>query len=353
MIRILSPSLALLGEVDIYDSIIFELKYHEYGTFTIETLLDAQDADKLTIGNLIIVDKDLKKSGIIRARRIQDDGGADKLIVEGDTLGGLMWQRITIPPNGQAFDTQTAEAETLIKHYVQRNAKDLPNMDIPELNVIPSTDKGEVLTWSSRYENLSEELSKISLVSGLGWNILPNFITKKLDFDIYEGKDLTTGQSENERVIFAIEYDNLLNLEVTESVNDYVSEVYVGGAGDGELRTIEVVGDGATGINKHVAFRGAGDDDDLTLIGELELKDKAKVSHFEGEAIDTNLAKYGVNWNLGDIVTVKAKKLGVMVDRRIVEIQEVYQADGHKIIPGFGGSLAGLAEKIKNRITVR
>ena len=49
--------------------------------------------------------------------------------------------------------------------------------------------------------------------------------------------------------------------------------------------------------------------------------------------------RYQINYDLGDVVTVKKKAWGITEDLRITEIQEIYEYGGRRIVPTFGNAL--------------
>lgn len=119
-IRILSPTLDLLGEIDNYLSFSFCRNYHSPGEFQLATNRKVQNADKLDINALVMLGADSRKVGIIRHKEIKaEENGAEVLTVKGYELGSILKQRITIPPDGQAQDIIESDAETVMKHYTE------------------------------------------------------------------------------------------------------------------------------------------------------------------------------------------------------------------------------------------
>lgn len=57
--------------------------------------------------------------------------------------------------------------------------------------------------------------------------------------------------------------------------------------------------------------------------------------------------KYQTDFDLGDIVTCKINKLGLKLDSRIMEIEEVYEETGLEVFIVFGDELPTLSKKIK------
>src|SRR5690606_20128340 len=110
-IRILSPMLDLQGEIDNYLSLSFCRSYHFPGEFQLVTNRKVQNAEQLDINNLIMLGADPLKTGIVRHKEIRaDERGVEMLTIKGYELGAIFHQRITVPPVGQAYDIQEANA---------------------------------------------------------------------------------------------------------------------------------------------------------------------------------------------------------------------------------------------------
>ena len=56
--------------------------------------------------------------------------------------------------------------------------------------------------------------------------------------------------------------------------------------------------------------------------------------------------QYLQDWDLGDLVTVISDPLNTVVDERILEVEEVYDASGAQITPTVGEPEKTLQEKI-------
>ena len=78
-------------------------------------------------------------------------------------MESFLYQRLVVPPVGISYDKITADAETVIKHYVSGNMISAPDAqrDIPLFRVQPNQNRGVTVNWSSRYKNLGEEIEKI------------------------------------------------------------------------------------------------------------------------------------------------------------------------------------------------
>jgi hypothetical protein len=350
-IRILSPTLDLQGEVDNYLSFSFVRRYHSPGEFQLVTNRKVQNADKLNINQMVMLGGDKYKTGIIKYKEIKtNDKGEEILTVKGYTLGAITRQRITIPPDGLAYDIQEADGETAMKHYVQRNCLDIPGMEFPNLVIAPNKNRGESIRWQSRYKNLEEELEQISRLSNLGWHIYLDFDLKVLIFDIYKGRNFSASQQINPPVIFSPRFENVKSQEYTDSLIGFANYAIVAGQGEGVDRTVVMTGSDATGIDKHVIFVDARDIEnsvDLIQRGEVKLSEHQRTISFQSEILSSGPFQYQKDWDVGDIVTVQNKDWNITMDTRITEVEEIYEAGGFKLNVTFGESIPTLTQKLK------
>lgn len=350
-IRILSPALDLLGEVDNYLSLSFSRCYHYPGEFQLVLNRKVQNAGRLDINNLIVLGADKHKTGIIRHKEIKaNERGEEMLTIKGYALGTILRQRITIPPVGESHDIQEGNAETVMKSYVERNCLDISGMEFPFLMIADDQQRGEIIKWQSRYKNLCDELEQISMLTGLGWGIYPDFNSRKWIFDIYNGRDFTAGQQLNPPVIFSPEFDNIKNQEFIDSLIGYGTYAIVAGQDEGAEREVVMLGSDATGLDRHVIFvdaRDVQDVDDLPARVEAKLAEHQRVVSFQAEVLTQGPFKYQQDWDVGDVVTVQNKDWNLTMDTRVTEVTEIYEPGGFKLNVVFGNSLPTLSQKLK------
>lgn len=305
-------------------------------------------ANELLRGRIIVVGSALHKAFIIRGREIAlDESGKQsenwKITARG--LKSVLDQRITLPPIGQAQDEQNTDAESAMKHYVNVNAITTDSARIlPNLVLAPNLNRGATIQWQSRYKNLAEELTEISELTGVGWTVALDYTNKRWVFDVSTGRNLTATQSVNPPVIFAPQFDSLKTLEYTNSDLIYRSFAYVAGQGEGVERRIITTGLGE-GLSRHELFVDARDIDEtrtvddvetpipvaeieatLTERGQQKLAEYSREEYLSAQILTQSPFKYEVDYDLGDIVTVKNDDWGIGMDARITEITEVYEA---------------------------
>lgn len=352
MIKIIDNSFNFLGEIDDYESLIFTRSYSGIGSFEMRINANKNHTDKLQNENIIFLTD--KKAGVILHREI-DTANQETLIVKGLTLKAYIGRRITIPPAGLAYDYKNDQAESIIKHYVTANC--VTPTDIQRIfnDLIVAADqiRGGQIIYQTRLKNLAEEIEAIANISGLGWDVTLDLVNKKFVFDVYEGRDLTAGQTLLPPAIFSIDYDNISSQKLIDSKINYRNIGYVGGQGEGADRTIAVVGDVAADLARLETFIDARDISDGTDLGERglqKLKEFAEVLAFDNDILAKSNLIYEQDFDLGDIVTAVNKKWNVTLNSRITEITEVYEPDGFKVSAVFGNDVPTLIQKIKKEI---
>jgi len=305
-------------------------------------------ADALLRGRIIVVGSALNKAFIIRSREIAlDEGGKQsenwKIVARG--LKSVVNQRITLPPVGEAQDAQNTVAETAMKHYVDVNAVTTDTARIiPNLTIAPNLARGTSIQWQSRYKNLADELTEISELTGVGWSVALDYVNQTWVFDVAEGRDLTATQAVNPPVIFAPQFDSLKTLEYATSDLNYRSVAYVAGQGEGAARRVLTTG-GGVGLARYELFVDARDiaevetvneveqpiplaeiEASLTARGQQQLAEFSNESYLSAQILTRSPFVYEVDYDLGDIVTVKNDDWGIGMDAVITEITEIYEA---------------------------
>ncbi|MBT2661953.1 hypothetical protein [Bacillus sp. ISL-45] len=349
-LKIITPAFEFLGEIDDYESLIFTRKWSKPHDLQIVIDSRKQHTEHLVKGNIIFLTPE-KAAYILHVEK--DAAGA--LQIRGLSLKGWLSKRITVPPAGIAYDRLNADAETIMKTYVDRNAVNPadPNRIIPDLEIAPNQNRGASFVFQTRFKNLDEELEKISLSSGLGWDIRIDLDRRKFVFDVYEGRDLSAEQSPNPPVFFSIDFDNVESQTFVDSELGHKNAAFVGGQGEGVEREIVQIGNDLSGLERNEVFidaRDIEDGSDLPSRGEQKLAEFMPVQSFETKVLPYSTFIYEEDWDLGDIVTTQNKEWGITANLRVTEVTETYEPGGFRLDVVFGKSLPTLVEKIKQEI---
>lgn len=207
-IRILTPQLDLLAEIDNHESLLFTRRWHEVGEFELRINRHKKHTELLQRGNLIMLDASRNKVGIIRHREIAlDEGGkaSETWLVKGIALKGVVAQRVVVPPANDSHDRASGAAETVMKHYVNNHIVNPTNVKrkIDMLTLASDQHRGSNISWEARFKNLAEELTEISKVSGLGWDVILD-IQQKNGYSMYLKGGISRSIRQRIRLLFLV-----------------------------------------------------------------------------------------------------------------------------------------------------
>lgn len=389
-IRIIDTSGALLTEVDTYTSLYFKRSWQGVGDFQFVLPADAQGLGDIGLGHYIMLDNDGHRAGIIRSLEYTEDNRGPVLSVKGVTLNGLTAQRITVPkmkdvnanpdsgepeetdPNG-GYDNVpelTKEnpnpipvpAETILKTYASRHLAqpEDPTRRIP-MTVDADFGRGMKTVWMSRYERLDTVLQKAAEYCDMGWEI---YLDKDggLHFDVIPGSDHSVSQEENSPVLFSLDFESIKSLNHLQDLSGYLNLGYAAGMGEGYDRTVLKVTNEQTeptAFTRFETFLDCGDlaitvsDTAMSLVdeGKHQLKEFEKQESLSAVVAPESSFVYGVDWALGDLVTIQSRIGGVSLDARIAEITERYESTQMGIDVTFGTAplhLGRVIQSLKN-----
>jgi len=347
-----------LGLVEGFFSLRWVRRYSKCGEFELHCGLTPSTFNLLQRGNIIWKNDDAE-AGYIEYRNITVNAQKEEvLVVSGKFMTGYLGRRIV-----WGTERMYGTAEEVMRTLVNNHAINPSDADrvIPLLELGGLKGYNQEIKKQTSYSNLLETIENTALASGLGFRIIPDLTDKKLIFDIYEGLDRTAGQVENAPAIFAKEFENVLEQEYTDSLNNYRNVALVGGVGEGPERKLVTVGSGE-GLERFEIFvdrRDLSNEDEngdpisdaeylplLEQVGQEVLAENTEIQTFDSKInLRSNLV-YKQDFDLGDIVTCTSKKWGVTVDTRITEIEEIYE-HGFDVNVTFGNSIPTLIDKIK------
>lgn len=176
----------------------------------------------------------------------------------------------------------------------------------------------------------------------LGFRLIRQGDLSKLWFDIYPGSDRTTKQTVLPPVVFTPELDNLENVTELTTVVGAKNVAYVYSPAGFQMVYANDVDPEIDGFDRHVLTVEASDitsdnpDVASALIqrGKEELAKNRAVQALDGEISPRNQYKYGIHYNLGDLVEQRNID-GVTNDMRVSEYIFVSDKEGDRSYPTF------------------
>lgn len=364
-----SSEMELQGIVEKIASLIWTRRYWSCGEFKLLVPFTEEHSRMLVKNNIIMKRGDDEAAQIRYVSITKNSQGLEEIEVQGKFLITWIGKRII---KKQIITNDTTQ--NILYRIVRENVTNPADTarKIPDVSIATDdedTESGVIDYTSEQYTNAQLAAETAAKAAKLGIRMRTDARTGAHVFSIYEGRDLTAGNTAgNAPCIFSQEFDNIVEQEYTNSVENLKTTAFVGGEEkEGVARKVAEVGGSAAGLAREEVFINATDivqeyeDDDgeqvtltdaeylalLSARGAEELEQYAETLSF-GSKINTfaNLI-YRTDYDLGDRVTCVNKRWGIRIDVRITEIAETYQNNVEEIDITFGESLPALLTQIR------
>ena len=364
-----SSEMELQGIVEKIASLIWTRRYWSCGEFKLLVPFTEEHSRMLVKNNIIMKRGDDEAAQIRYVSITKNSQGLEEIEVQGKFLIAWIGKRII---KKQIITNDTTQ--NILYRIVRENVTNPADTarKIPDVSIATDdedTESGVIDYTSEQYTNAQLAAETAAKAAKLGIRMRTDARTGAHVFSVYEGRDLTAGNTAgNAPCIFSQEFDNIVEQEYTNSVENLKTTAFVGGEEkEGVARKVAEVGGSAAGLAREEVFINATDivqeyeDDDGTQVsltdaeylallsarGAEELEQYAETLSF-GSKINTfaNLI-YRTDYDLGDRVTCVNKRWGIRIDVRITEIAETYQNNVEEIDIAFGESLPALLTQIR------
>jgi hypothetical protein len=347
-VEVRDSSLARVGQILSADLIGLELalRYNKLGAWKITLRSDHPLVDSLRAPGAGLIVTGL--TGVLisgptvsatNSKTSEDPTGTWDVIGTDDAL--LLGERLAYPVpttadlslQTLAYDTRTGAAETIAKAYVNANVG--PSAPVARRNTAVTIDadlgRGTSLTVNARFDTLGELVESILTPSTLGFNITQSGAS--LVFTVYAPVDRSS--------LIRMDVDNL---RLSKSEYTYSSpsatRVIVAGSGQGAARVLlerssaaSIAAESSWGrrIEVFKDARSTSATGELQASGDEILTDRGftiegiKVSPSD----DLASMRYGVDWGLGDKVTVVVGS--AQIAKIVTEVGIIVTEDGVKV----------------------
>ena len=330
-IRVYNPQLQLQGLVDTFSSLIWIRRYQTPGEFELHVPYSERYRELLTPENIVQRSdgSESTEAGVIE----HFDMTGSEIVVKGRFLESYL-------------DRRLIKATT----YYSGNVEDSMRSIISNMVAIPllelGTDRGleEELTFQATYKSVLSILEKVCLSTTYGFRIRPDFVARKLYFEVLAGNDLSGASGP--LVVFSELYDNLLNesysydstqLKTMAYVNQKIGDnvvAYSTGSGTGlDLREVAVGSNVDTSGRSTAQIKAS-----MEAYGDEQLATKAICESFTFNTVDTPFV-YRTDSDIGDIVQIRYSAWGINQSLRVNEAEEDYENGGRKVILTCGSPL--------------
>jgi hypothetical protein len=321
-VEVRNASLQKVGQLSAKDLVgaTFVVRYNNVGSWSVRLSPTELLADVLRSpgsGLILTGPTGVIISGPTRTAKLEQttENNLGVWVIEGTDDAVVLSERLAYPDpsqsdvslQGQAFDTRTGAAETVIKGYVEDNISGVAGTDraIPNLLVEPDEGRGQSVTGRARFVSLQELAYPLAQTGAIGYQVIQD--GSGIEFKVYEPRDLTA----------SIRMD-LDNGKLTRTEYSYVSpqatRAIVGGSGEAvdrvfyegtSLESIKAETVWGRRIEIFLDDRGTETANGLDQKAQELLVDNGKtIVNFAVTPSDDVNMKYGYDWGLGDLVTV-------------------------------------------------
>ncbi|WP_049041121.1 siphovirus ReqiPepy6 Gp37-like family protein [Clostridium sporogenes] len=376
-IYIFDKDLKLKGVLDSFISLRWVKRYSKSGDFQLNCVLNEDSIKLLQRGNIIFKKGD-NEAGYIETRQLSINSSGNELLeIKGKFLTNYLNRRISW--GRICFD---GSCKNLIEKLINENVinpsnikRKIPNIILGNININNS------IQYNNSFGNILEQLEKVADTNNFGFRNILDIKNRKIIFEIYKGVDRTINNGTVAPCIFSREFENILQQQYIDSINNYKNTCLIAGAGEGSDRKITSIEEGE-GLDRYEFYVDARDLQDkeqkefkskdaegnetiemkdveipwerykplLIQRGKEKLSECKEVQSFDAKINIQGNNVYKKDFNLGDIITVRDKKWRLTLNRRITEIEEIYESKGVTINVILGNSIPSIIDKIKQQV---
>lgn len=381
-VRVFDKELNALGVIDEMASLIWTIRYFSVGEVKILAPFTENNRILLSVGNILVkhddyidyVDEDentwRRGAEITFVRYAKDEKGQEQIEAHGQILSSWLNLRVINPQlalNGTCQQVVT----TLIQKNIGSDAP--AARKFPQFEMLPQEDLGGTAFDYSNEElkALGDEVRDVCQQGKIGYDILICEKLKTYGFYLYEGKNLTSGNTDgNAPCIFSRDFDNVNEQEYEDDIGSLKNYAFVRGAADSNNHQEVVSVDessGATGLElmevlidasdiQRSATNSQGEQVDIPVAtyrrmlasrGDAELAKLIESFTFNSSINIMSNLRYKEDFDLGDRVTCIEKRWNITINSRITEITQTFESGKTLIEATFGESAPTLLDKIK------
>lgn len=317
-----------------YDNLQWNRRYYTFGQFVMELPLSVYDPSWRYIGT-----PDRPELGMVQKVEITNP---DTALISGFFAEKMLDNRAVYPPFNQYQDY--IDVRNVMLMLIANYCSDMGIMvtgwdDMFDPNRV-SVDTTDGQVGTTAYSLLETK--------GFTFSILYDFKRNMLTCVTWQGKDRSGSDPRNEEYIFSSILGNISSKTITTDDSDYYNYAIVPADADDDGKVREVIyvdlTNGEPRRDMVIDMRSSSVSDDQTMEmwreavkqeATEQLLNHQRVLEIDIQPLSDN--GYMVDYDLGDICSIEIPEYGYEGDARIVEVNEVFKADGgHELTLGFG-----------------
>ena len=347
-----------IGIIDNATSVIWVKRFNDVGEFEIYVkatpelfnMLGTLDSDQYAMQDEIFITRD-ESNVMMYVENVKlntNDETGDYLTISGRSLECVMDWRVV---SRRVYTSAETTAESIIRDVVNGFLIQRGNVQgaLLWLQLGDDHEWPDYVTRQFTGKKVLEIVKELCISYNYGFEMVyeenPEDI-KCITFNLYKGTDRSFTQNINPYVAFSPDFENLGDTEYTHDITNLVTGVLIGGEGEGASRTFVYVHPTTRNAFKrrydyidarNSSSDGMTTDEYKTMLqnqGQEYIDQHRTVTTFNGEILNYNNYTYGVDYNLGDKVSI-VNAYGIKANATITEITEVEDENGYRVIPTF------------------
>lgn len=351
---ILDSALRRTKVIDRFESLIWTERFSSFGDFELVIHSTIESRSMLPAGTLLAINLSWRVMIVETIENKSDADGRAMLSITGRSLESILLDRVakstmsdlTTDPYWELLGTPGDIARHVftsicvegdlsvgdIIPYIQ------PGTFFPPDTIVEPADE---ITVALEIDTVYATIKSICDAYDLGFRLVRALDLSELYFNVYSGNDRTTSQTVLPPVVFSPELDNLEDVSELTSIAQY-KNVAVVFAPNGVVTVYAAGADASTsGFARRVIYVDASDvtlaapaalTAELTLRGQQALSENTSLSAFDGEIPQFGSYRYGVDYDLGDLVEVRNSD-GITNNMRVTEQIFVSDSQGERSYP--------------------
>ena len=370
-LTILSPLLVPLGLLNQFTALTWTSRTTTFGGFELWCPMLPENSELLKPDNLLWIGGD--ELGVIETiQKSTDEQGSTTLQVSGRFIESWLERRIIW---GQYSGTEVVSNH--LRNLVTMNAisPSDPKRKIPHLTLaVDQSPLGPSVSFSDSYSNLWTTALELANANSLFLRVKADVPGGELLFTILKGTNRSVEQSILPAVVLSTDLSDILTDSYTLDATTWCNMSLVAGAGEGVQRKTSEINGSLSGLSRRELFVDARDLQDYEEVvtsegttrvpiatsvydGMLQERGKSKLGEVPlVESFDASIRmygprayEYGVDYFLGDRITMQDPNLGIQVSTEISEVQQSWDENGYSLSLVLGTSAPTITQLLKRK----
>ena len=234
--EVYTPSLELVGLLEIQRSVIWEEKAFSAGSFSVESLITDESRELLVPDNIIWIEGET--AGIIEYVNQESDETGPYISVKGRTLTGILDRRALLGQYNMSGTVPSIMRRLVDDCCVHPTRGSIETRSIPGLVLADAPSGGTAIRVQKTGGSLLEALEDLGETYQVAFGVRFNPTVPQMEFWSNPGVNRSVGQSTNDPVFYSTELDDVLSSEYSYDSGDYRNVAFVAGEGEGKDRVM-------------------------------------------------------------------------------------------------------------------